>query len=130
MTGARQRLGRRAEELAAEHLEARGVRVLGRNVRVREEGSGLIGELDVIGLAGKALVFAEVKAGRTGRAHGPERPALAVGQRKQAQIRRLARAWLAAAGGLPRFREIRFDVVGVTYGADGSPDIEWIEDAF
>ena len=130
MTAARQRLGRRAELLATEHLEGRGVRVLERNVRVRDQGAGLAGELDVVGLAGRVLVFVEVKAGSTGRGLGPERPALAVDRRKQAQLRRLARAWLACAEGLPRFDGIRFDVVGVTYGVNGSAEIEWIEDAF
>jgi putative endonuclease len=130
MSQARVRLGRRAEDLAAQRLAAAGLRVLARNVRVREPESGLTGELDLIGRAADALVFVEVKAARAGRAYGPERPALAVGARKQAQIRRLARAWLSAQAGLPHFACIRFDVVGVTYAADGSASVEWIRGAF
>ena len=95
-----------------------------RNARTR------LGELDIVALDGDALAFVEVKAGRAGRLIGPERPALAVGRRKQLQLRRLARAWLATRTDLPRFTAIRFDVVGVTYGADGSAAVEWIRHAF
>ena len=130
MTVARQRLGRRAEELAAACLAEAGVLVIGRNARVREAGAGLSGELDLIGIVGRQLLFVEVKAGRAGRRSGPERPALAVGRRKQVQIRRLARAWLASSPDTPPFDGIRFDVVGVTYAADGSAAVEWIRGAF
>jgi putative endonuclease len=129
VSGARLRLGRSAEELTARRLEAAGLRVIARNARVRDADSGLIGELDLIAEARDTVVFVEVKAGRVGRRAGPERPALAVGRRKQAQIRRLARAWLSARSELPRFAAIRFDVVGVTYG-NGEPTLEWIVAAF
>jgi uncharacterized protein (TIGR00252 family) len=129
MTEARQRLGRAAEELAAKRLGASGMALIAQNARVRDPDSGLVGELDLIGLVGRTLVFVEVKAGRAGRRSGPERPALAVGKRKQLQIRRLARAWLAAQSGT-RYAGIRFDVVGVTYGSDGGATVEWIPAAF
>jgi putative endonuclease len=130
VTAARQRLGRAAEELAAKRLGASGMALIAQNARVRDPDSGLVGELDLIGLAGRTLVFVEVKAGRAGRRSGPERPALAVGKRKQLQIRRLARAWLAAVSGTPYHTGIRFDVVGVTYGRDGPATVEWIRAAF
>jgi putative endonuclease len=129
MTGARQRLGRAAEELAAERLDAAGIEVIARNARVRDPDSGIVGELDLIGESGGTIVFVEVKAGREGRRSGPERPALAVGRRKQVQIRRLARAWLAS-GSRPTYTGIRFDVVGVIYGRDGEPAVEWLPAAF
>lgn len=130
MTEARLRLGRAAEELAARRLLAAGLRVIAANARVREPESGLVGELDLVGCEGRTVVFVEVKAGRAGRRNGPERPALAVGRRKQAQIRRLARAWLSARSDLPRFSGIRFDVIGITYGANGPQEVEWIRGAF
>jgi putative endonuclease len=124
---ARQRLGRAAESLAAGALERRGWHVLERNARTRT------GELDLIALDGATLVFVEVKAGRLGAAAGPERPALAVGPRKQARLRRLAREWLGAADG-PRplwVSGYRFDVIGVSYRADGGvAAYEHIRDAF
>ena len=67
---------------------------------------------------------------RTGARAGPERPELAVGPRKQLQVRRLARAWLAEASP-PRYELIRFDVVGVLLDPAGSAlRIEHIRNAF
>jgi putative endonuclease len=115
MTAARQRLGREAEDLAAADLRRQGMRVLARNVRPGR----VRGELDIVALDRGALVFVEVKSARPGTVAGPERPALAVGPRKQAKLRALAGAYLATAPGLPRFREIRFDVIGVRLDAAG-----------
>ena len=111
MTVARQRLGRVAEDLAAGRLARAGFTILSRNARVRIDA--VVGEIDLVALDGTALVFVEVKAGRAGSRAGPERPALAVDRRKQLRLRRLAGAWLASAGALPRFASLRFDVVGV-----------------
>jgi putative endonuclease len=127
MTVARQRLGRAAEGLVATRLERAGWRVVGRNARTRS------GALDLVALDGATLVFVEVKAGRLGARAGPERPALAVGHRKRARIRRLAREWLAAADGpRPAWVEgYRFDVVGVSFDAAGRlAGVEHIRNAF
>ena len=113
MTVARQRLGRRAETIVAERLRREGWRVVARNARTWH------GEIDLIGIDGTALAFVEVKAGMAGSSHGPERPALAVGPAKRQRLRRLARAWLAAGDRLPPHGQLRFDVVGVTFGRDG-----------
>ena len=79
----------------------------------------------------RTLVFVEVKAGREGSAFGPERPILAVGPRKQRQVRRLATAWMAERRGRPRYDEIRFDAVGVTFDRAGRvATYEHIEGAF
>lgn len=124
MTQARLRTGRIGEDLACERLVAQGVRILARNCRTRA------GEIDVVGLERGTLVFAEVKTMRGGGYAGPELPELAVGPRKQLQVRRLARAWLAESSP-PRYSAIRFDVVGVTIDAVGSPlRIEHIPNAF
>jgi putative endonuclease len=106
MTHSRQRTGRLGEDVACEALERSGATVLARNCRTRA------GEIDIVALDGGALVFVEVKTLRTGSQSGPEHPVLAVGPRKQLQVRRLARAWLAEASP-PRYELIRFDVVGV-----------------
>ncbi len=125
MTVARQRLGRVAEQLVAGRLAEAGWRIVERNARTRS------GELDLIALDGTTLVFVEVKAGRLGVRSGPERPAFAVGPRKQLQVRRLAREWLGRRSTPGRVEGYRFDVVGVTF--DGVGDIahyEHIENAF
>jgi putative endonuclease len=126
MTIARQRLGRAAEELVARRLQRAGWRIVARNSRTAT------GELDLIALDGSTLVFVEVKAGRVGTSVGPERPALAVGRRKQIKIRRLAREWLASADGPrpPWVDGYRFDVVGVSYEGARAVEVEHLRDAF
>jgi putative endonuclease len=125
MTEQRQRLGRRAEELVAARLAAAGWEIVERNARTR------VGEQDVVALDGSTLVFVEVKAGRRGSAFGPERPVLAVDWRKQRRIRRLATAWMAERRKAPRYAEIRFDAVGVSFDrGDCAVDIEHISGAF
>jgi putative endonuclease len=125
MSARRQALGRRAEDLVAARLAAAGWRVVERNARSR------YGEIDLVALDRGALVFVEVKAGRAGSAYGPERPVLAVDRRKQRRVRRLAAAWLAERRDLPRYAEIRFDAVGVTFDRGGrAVDFEHIAGAF
>jgi putative endonuclease len=110
MTQTRLRLGRAAEDLVASRLAAAHWELVERNARTR------FGELDIVALDGGTLVFVEVKAGREGAAFGPERPILAIGPRKQLQVRRLATAWMAERRrALPRYAEIRFDAVGVSF---------------
>jgi putative endonuclease len=109
----RRRLGQTAEELAAGRLAGAGWRIIERNARTR------YGELDIVALDGAALVFVEVKAGRRGSALGPERPILAVDARKQRRVRRLATAWIAERGRGMRYREIRFDAIGVSFDGSG-----------
>jgi putative endonuclease len=125
MTVARQRLGQIAEQAVAERLHEDGWRILGRNARTR------YGELDLIGLDRDALVFVEVKAGRSGSSSGPARPVLAVGPAKQRRVRTLARAWLAEQRFVPPHRLIRFDAIGVSFDPGGQLiDFEHIRDAF
>jgi len=125
MTAQRQRIGRAAEALVAARLTAAGWEILERNARTRH------GELDLVALDGHSLVFVEVKAGRAGSAHGPERPILSVDFRKQRRVRRLATAWMTERRDLPRYAEIRFDAIGVTYDRGGRVvDYEHIRGAF
>jgi len=124
MTIARQRLGRRAEDLVADRLAAEGWRIVERNARTR------LGEIDLIALDGATLVFVEVKAGRSGARLGPEHPAHAVGPRKQLRLRRLAREWLAACRAPSGVSGYRFDVVGVRFGGDGGADVDHLRAAF
>ncbi len=124
MTIARQRLGARGEQLAASRLANAGWRIIARNARTR------YGELDIVALDGRDLVFVEVKATRTGAPIGPERPVLAVGRQKQLRLRRLAGAYLGDRPPLPYFAEIRFDVIGISFDGSGVAGYEHIEGAF
>ena len=121
----RPRLGRLGEQAAARYLCGLGWRVIARNARTR------YGELDLVCAGEGALVFVEVKALR-GRDQGTaERALQSIGPRKQLQIRRLARAWLAAHRAPPRTTEIRFDAVGVSIGpGDRTSGLVHVRSAF
>jgi putative endonuclease len=117
---ARAATGRSAEDLAVALLEGRGYRIVARNWRRPE------GELDVVAEDQGTCVFVEVRS-RTGEEFG--HPLESVNPRKRAQIVRAARLYLdqepVSASGF------RFDVVGVTFFADGrEPECLHIEDAF
>jgi putative endonuclease len=117
-TDARKQLGRRGEQIAARHLEAAGWHIVDRNYRVRE------GEIDLVAARGSTLAFCEVKTlvARDGPTRGPANPVEAVGPGKRAQIRRMARVWLAARAGEgkpARAATLRLDVIGVVVSPDG-----------
>jgi putative endonuclease len=125
MPHARQQIGSLAEDLVAGRLAAAGWEIAARNARTRH------GEIDIVAIHGRVLVFVEVKASRQGAAFGPERPVLAVDRRKQQRIRRLASAWMSERRDLPRYDRIRFDVVGVTFDRAGQvADYEHLQGAF
>ncbi|MDQ4042177.1 MAG: YraN family protein [Actinomycetota bacterium] len=107
----RQRLGRAGEDLALAHLERLGYDLVARNHRTRW------GEIDLIVHDGTTLVFVEVKTRRaTGSGRGPWE---ALHARKQAQVRRMAAAYLAEVDERPRASELRFDAVGVVIDPQG-----------
>jgi putative endonuclease len=127
MTIERQRLGRLAEDWVATKLAGAGWQLLARNARP----AGARGELDIVARDGRDLVFVEVKARSTRAVAGPISPELAVGARKQAQLRRLAAAWLREPERSGRFASLRFDVAGVWVGPDGAvTGCEYVRAAF
>jgi putative endonuclease len=108
----RHHLGQLGERVAAEHMVRRGYELLDLNHRTR------FGELDLVAYDPfeRAIVFCEVKTRRAGSAFAFE----AVGPRKQAQVRRLAMAWLSDAQDRPHAAMIRFDVVAVVIDRRGN----------
>lgn len=121
----RRKTGQSAEDICAARLQARGWRILARNWRIRA------GEIDLIALAGQVLVIVEVKAHNPGSLHGPTAPVLAVGPNKQRRLRRLASAWIAGHQHHTSFRDVRFDVVGITFDRDGKvAGYDHLENAF
>jgi putative endonuclease len=116
MSGASNALGAWGERRAAEWYVARGFEVLARNWRAPGQG----GELDLVVARHETVVFCEVKT-RSSTAFGL--PAESVTPVKQARLRRLAAAWLAADG--RRWPVVRFDVAALC-GAE----IEVLEAAF
>ncbi len=109
MTDVRHTRGRQGEEFAVRHFEALGFEILARNHRTR------FGELDLVAFDGTTLVFAEVKT----RLDGSGEPFLALHDRKRAQVRRMALAWLSETTDRPFGARLRFDGVGVVVDATG-----------
>jgi putative endonuclease len=119
-TDQRHALGVLGEELAARHLERLGYAIVARRHRTR------FGELDIIASDGGVLVFVEVKARRS----GPTSPYDAIDPAKQAQVRRMAAAYLHDER--PPFSpRVRFDAIAVTVdGAGNLVALEHLEGAF
>jgi putative endonuclease len=130
MPDRRTEMGRRGEQAAARHLERGGERIVERNYRTRE------GEIDLIVISGTTLVFCEVKTlvARSQVVRGPAYPLDGIGPTKRRQVRRIARSWLAerlSAQQALRFRDIRFDAIGVVLSPSGKPlRLERVEAAF
>jgi putative endonuclease len=124
----RRALGATGEELAARHLEARGLEIVDRNFRTR------YGELDLVARDGRYLVFCEVKTRIVRAAPGPLGPLAAIGARKQRRVRAMAREWLSSAHGRlgpVSPPEIRFDAVGISLDPAGCLiELEHLEGAF
>jgi putative endonuclease len=112
-------IGQRGERLAARYLRSRGYAIVARSQR------NTIGEIDLIAVDGRTIVFVEVK---TRADHEAGHPAEAVDDHKQRQLTRLAASYLKHHGLLEH--PARFDVVALTYPAGGKPRIEHFESAF
>ena len=109
-------LGRRGEQLAVDHLEARGMQVIARNWRCR------LGEIDIVARDGGDTVFIEVK---TRTSHDFGHPFEAITPIKLARLRRLAIAWCEATDAAAS--RIRIDAVAVLAPAEAPALIEHLE---
>ena len=115
----RHALGARAERHAARLLEAAGLRVVERNVRLTG------GEIDLVCREHDTWVFVEVKARRPG---WDDAPSAAVSWVKQRRLVRLAQRYLKWRG----LRDVRcrFDVVEVSDDGLGTVTIRHLRSAF
>lgn len=107
--------GAKGEGMAADYLQARGVRIAARNFRSR------YGEIDLIGYHKGYLVFFEVKYRRNRDKGLPEE---AVSFYKQKRICRVA-DYYRRVKRVPPDTGIRYDVVAVE-----EREIRWYENAF
>ena len=113
-------LGQRGEAAAARFLKKKGLTIVARSDR------GRLGEIDLVAVDDRTVVFVEVK---TRRSHLAGHPADAVDQDKQRRLTRLALAYLKQHHLLEN--PARFDVVAVTWPDDGrKPHIEHFVAAF
>lgn len=111
--------GRIAEDLAAAHLSAHGVRIIARNVRCRN------GEVDLIGRDRDTTVFVEVRLRGGARFGGA---AASITARKQQRIIHAARWWLAGAGRAYADTPCRFDAV--LLDDTRAEAVHWLRGAF
>lgn len=116
-TSAKTALARKGEELAYQHLIAKGYQVLHRNYRIGQ------GELDIIARHQGMVVFVEVK---TRESDFLTDPLQLVPMAKQKQVIRLANTFLKMQKTL---EQGRFDVVIVVHNMQYTK-LNHIEDAF
>ena len=108
MSRARQSLGRRGEQLAADYLDAQGLQILARNWRFHG-----LGEIDLVAQDGDSLVVVEV---RTRRSHTFGSPEESITPAKQARLAALAAAYQDE---VQWPGPLRIDVVAVVVASDG-----------
>ena len=118
MANLKQLFGRDGERFAERYLRKKGYVLVERNYRCRG------GEVDLIVLDRKVVVFVEVK---TRSDHQFGTPAEAVESRKQQKMIQAAQFFLNSKG--LHERDARFDVVGITW-LNGTPQVEHIQNAF
>ncbi len=111
--------GESAEGRAAAYLTRKGFRILTKNYRCPS------GEIDIVALDGKTVVFVEVKARRSEMFGGPE---MAVDDRKQRRISRAALTYLSAHRALDRL--CRFDILSIREEPAKAVRIDHLQNAF
>ena len=104
--------------MAEEFLRRSAYTIVARNYRCR------LGEIDLVALDGRMLVFVEVRS-RSGPAFGT--PLESVDLRKQMRLGRVARQFLAERRW--HDRDARFDVIGIRWDED-PPRVEHVQSAF
>jgi putative endonuclease len=108
-------LGKRGEQMAADYLAANGLAILERNWRCAQ------GEIDIVAADGRTLVICEVKT-RSATRFGT--PLESVTAQKARRLRRLAVLWLRDRSAF--FDAVRIDIVGVLLPASGEASIEHV----
>jgi len=106
-------LGADGEDAVSQYLQARGMRVIDRNWRIKG------GELDLVCEERGSIVFVEVKT-RTSNMYGT--PFDAITPDKAFRLQRLALAWMAMNHRWGQ--DYRIDVAGVWMDGFGSCEIE------
>lgn len=111
--------GRKGEEIAAEHLEQKGYRIVAKNWRAGR------GEIDLVAWWNeKCLVFVEVKS-RGSAAWG--KPEEFVGKKKEEMLARAGASYCRSIGWEG---QIRFDTVSILMSGETVKNIEHFEDAW
>lgn len=118
VTGAREEVGRRAEQAALDALRNGGLKLLERNFRCR------YGEIDLVMEDGRTIVFVEVRFRRDGRFGGA---ASSIDARKRNKLIKAAAQFLADRR---LQRPSRFDVAALSPETGTGFRLDWIRNAF
>lgn len=111
-------LGKWGEQLACDHLVARGCAIRDRNWRMGRY------EIDIVAMQSTTIVFCEVKT----RSNPDDDPLEAVDDRRIAHMVASAQVYMEAFG--LECLDVRFDLFGIRGTPDSGHDIEYIPDAF
>jgi len=115
----RRTTGLAGEALAVRHLRAAGYEIIERGWRY-----GALGEIDIVARHRQDWVFVEVRARRFAE---PGAALESIGRRKQAQVIRLAQAYLNSH----HLIDVpwRIDAVAIAFSRTAPPQVEIIENA-
>ena len=113
-------LGKQGERVAEKFLKRQGYTIVARGERDR------IGELDLVAVQDRTVVFIEVK---TRTSHAAGHPAEAINADKQRRLTRVALSYLKRHDLLEC--SARFDVIAITWPpSEKKPTVEHIRNAF
>lgn len=119
MSNTRQQ-GQASEQLACQHLQHQGLRLLTQNWHCRQ------GELDMVMLDGDTVVFVEVRYRRHAAWGGAVE---SVDARKRARLAAAAQHFLLQESRWAK-HPCRFDVVAISPDDHSHPRLDWIQNAF
>jgi putative endonuclease len=120
MNDLRMQRGVIAEDVAAQYLQLRGLKVLARNLRCKA------GELDLVCLDRGVLAIVEVRQRGSAEFGGA---AASVTYAKQRKIIRAAQFFLRREKHWRNF-PVRFDVLAIEGSPQGAHRVDWVKDAF
>ena len=118
MGDGRKSLGKAGEDLAERYLKRQGYAIVARNYRCP------LGEIDLIAVNRRVVVFVEVKTRRVDTSGAPLE---SVNAAKQRRLKRIALHYLSKHH--LHDRDVQFDVVGVSLRSD-PPAVQHVRQAF
>ncbi len=110
-------LGKAGEDEAVRLLRNKGLKIIGRNVRIGKY------EIDLIAQDGKEIVFVEVKTYKDNKWGYPEDK---VDYKKRKNLKRAGNQYILRYS--PKTKSYRFDIVAITW--EPTVSVYWIKDAF
>ncbi len=111
-------IGKLGEKIAKEYLEKQGIKIIEQNYFCK------FGEIDLIGIENKTIIFIEVKL-RFNNSFGA--PYEAVGSKKWERLQNAAQLYLIEHN--INNMDCRFDIISLLYSNDKKNfNIEWLKD--